>query len=681
MTLASIARMALFAISAIALIDASLRVAERMTSKGLERIVAAAPLAAATAVVQSLLLGLVGLGTHPVALSAAAIVTWFVVRLVVWRNATRPLKQFLEWLASLDGRQLAALGAIAAMALVCVALFLRHPFIGHDSVVYHVPEAIDWVHNGRPGSQETVMASLPVESYPLTDEVLLSWQFGLAGSLIPLAIWPVALTLLAGIAAFLGLRRRGASVAFAALGIAAFVTVPHLFANLNGMSSDAGSLAWMLSAVALCVCARTSPALLCSAIVAASLSLGTRTTTLPILVGFLGWALWRERQALRPIAKWLWFSAALGVGAGGVWYIRNLIVHGSPFWPLVPVPWGDPGPEILEQSRRFRDLPVTTIKAMSDYTRFLAGGLVLLGGGVLAPLVSRSRAVLIAAGATITTFLLWTNVPFTGLSEPPLGVVAPLGTSRYLMPSMAAGMTALVLAAEARNWFGWAAVGVLGLALAWNVAVMPQFEQAPSLLTLTAVAVVGAFAATALPAARLSALVPRIPGIARTAAIGGAIAIVLTAAAPGYVRRHADSSPLAGELTRWLSDQPAYKEGGEKISMTERLIGPLAGDELKHETELIPAGESCEELEDRVRDEWVVVTVEDPTGAVGVEDNPLERGCLGDLEPVYEDGSHAVFYDGPVVPVPTPSLPPVPEVPAPTPTLVPSVSPVADLVP
>lgn len=678
--------MALFAVSALALIDAALRVAERFTDRGLERVVAAAPLAAATAVTQSLVLGLFGLGTHPVALSAVAIATWSVIRLVVWREATRPLTQFTNWLSTLERRQLAGLGAIAAVALICIAAFVRSPYIGHDSLAYHLPEAIDWVHNGRPGwSQVPVHLGLPVESYPLTDEVLLAWQFGLAGSLVPLAAWPVALTALGGTAAFLGLRRRGATTLIAALGIGAFVTVPHLFSNLNGLSSDAGSISWMLVTAALCVCSRDRPALLCPAVIATSLSVGTRTTTAPILAALLVWSFWSARKELRSLVKQLVAAVLLAVGAGGVWYIRNLIVHGSPFWPLVPAPWGDPGPAILEQSRRFIEVPIETAQALRSYSRFLAGGLVLIVGGLLAPLISRTRDVFIAATVTLATFALWTNVPFTGLPKPPLGILVPLATSRYLLPTMAVGTVALVIAARSRR-AGPVAVATLGIAIAWNVAVMPSFAgQVPSLLTLVAGAVIGAFAASAFPVGRLPSLVPRVPGLARAAAMVGAAALVLAFVAPGYVLRHAEVSPLAPELTRWFAEQPAFKEGDEKVAMTERVLGPLAGDELKHDVELISEEESCSDIQRRLNDEWVVVSARDTAGEIA--DGPAVSGCLGDAVPVYEDSEHKVYFNGPTAPVPTisplpaPTLKPPVELPTPVASLVPSVSPVPGLVP
>jgi hypothetical protein len=70
----------LWALSVAALAGAALRVASLSVPGGLVRVVAAAVIAVATAIVQALALGLVGLGSSPPALAASAVATWIVVR-------------------------------------------------------------------------------------------------------------------------------------------------------------------------------------------------------------------------------------------------------------------------------------------------------------------------------------------------------------------------------------------------------------------------------------------------------------------------------------------------------------------------------------------------------------------------------------------------------------------------
>ncbi|MDX6659394.1 MAG: hypothetical protein QOJ55_216, partial [Solirubrobacteraceae bacterium] len=72
-----------WALSVVALGAAGLRVAATMAPRGLARAVAAAVLAAGAALVESLGLGLVGLGGSTVALAAAAWGTWLAVRVAV----------------------------------------------------------------------------------------------------------------------------------------------------------------------------------------------------------------------------------------------------------------------------------------------------------------------------------------------------------------------------------------------------------------------------------------------------------------------------------------------------------------------------------------------------------------------------------------------------------------------
>ncbi len=76
--------------SAVLLVGAGARAASRLTDVALERLVAAAPLAASAAAIEALALGLVGLGTNAVALFAGAAGAW----LATWRlvpAASQPL--------------------------------------------------------------------------------------------------------------------------------------------------------------------------------------------------------------------------------------------------------------------------------------------------------------------------------------------------------------------------------------------------------------------------------------------------------------------------------------------------------------------------------------------------------------------------------------------------------------
>ena len=88
--------------------------------------------------------------------------------------------------------------------------------------------------------------------------------------------------------------------------------------------------------------------MLAPALVAFFLAIGTKTTVAPLGLIVLAAALWALRHELRPVLAPLAGALALGLLAGGVWYLRNLFDHGSPLWPFVTVPWGDPAPKVID---------------------------------------------------------------------------------------------------------------------------------------------------------------------------------------------------------------------------------------------------------------------------------------------------------------------------------------------
>jgi hypothetical protein len=76
-------------------------------------------------------------------------------------------------------------------------------------VVYHLPEAVSWVHNGRPGSVVSVLAPLPVGNYALTHEVLLAWGTAIGHSFAWATLVTAAVPALVGVSAWTGLRAVG----------------------------------------------------------------------------------------------------------------------------------------------------------------------------------------------------------------------------------------------------------------------------------------------------------------------------------------------------------------------------------------------------------------------------------------------------------------------------------------
>src|SRR3954468_18273199 len=441
---------ALLGASVAALGAAGVRGASPLAPTGLARVLVAATFATAAAVAEAILLGLGALGGSPVALALAAVGTWLAARALLPRPLTAPAAELGAWRRARTLPERAAAGALTGAAGAWIGSALLHPALGYDAVHYHVPEMVLWVQQGTPGSLELILPGLPVGNYPLTTEVTVAWAMGLPHSYGPIVLWPWVTFGLTVAGGWVGLRALNVPRAAAAAALAALCSVPWLLAwQSNGSITDPPALAWLVVCAALCVLARDRPVLLAPAVLAAALSIGTKTTVVPMAVVVLAAALWSMRSRLRTIAKPLALATAAGLLVGGGWYLRNLFEHGSPFWPIVAAPWGDPVPKSVETvSTSFLSRPGPTIDGLGTlYAHKFAGGWLLLAAGILAPLAAPRRRVLAAPAVPPGGFAVWTLSPVTGL--PPDGTFPEtiFSTTRYLLPVLAAAALALALAA------------------------------------------------------------------------------------------------------------------------------------------------------------------------------------------------------------------------------------------
>jgi hypothetical protein len=611
----------LLAGAAVALGAAGLRAASLAAPRGLERVLAAAALAVAAAVVEVLVLGLAGLGRSPVALAAAAGATWLAARALPAPELPASA-ELRRWWQDLAPAPRVVAGALAGAWVVWQAWLLRHPTLGFDTVLYHLSEAAVWHGSGHAGAVEPVIRRIPVTNYPITDEVFLTWGLGLARSLVPVSLIVPAQVALLGAAGWCGLRAVALPPAVRALGTATLCGFPAVIGwQSNGAMPDPASLAWLVTCAALCAASRARPALVAPAIVAGGLAIGTKTTTAPLALAVLAAAVWIHRERLRPLWRPLAAATLLAVGAGGVWYLRNLIDHGSPLWPFVATPWGDSLPPALKQANdSFAEHPRETLDVVGDLylSRFL-GGIVLLAGAAAAPLLARRRrAVWLASAAAVVSFLIWARAPFTGV--PPPAIRIPEGvfsTTRYLIPALAAAVLALALAAAGRG-IG-ARVAQLTLLAALGIELVQAFRLGwpamPSPLTPIAGAAAGAVAGAAAHGLRRRRGPPALaPPVARALllAAGLALAALLAVPASGYVRRHAQAHVFASGLSGWMARRP---DDDRSVWSAPIVVATLTGDRLARRLRPLPRATDCATLRARARSAYVVLYVGPPPDA------------------------------------------------------------------
>jgi hypothetical protein len=635
-----LAHHALLILSVGALAGAAIRLASLAAPSGPERVLAASALGAGAAAIEALGLALVGLGGDPVALSAAAGAAWLAAR----RWLPRPRLPVRKELAAswrglgTGGRALA--GALAGLAVVTSAWHLRHPTLDTDTLAYHLSQVVTWVHEGRPGAIETVSYEFPVGNYPLTNEVLLAWATGIARSFVPVMLWQPAMLALLVLAGWVGLRRLGVPRLPAALAVTALASAPLLVAQLNGAKNDLPALAWLVCSGALAAASVRRPALLAPAVVAAGLAVGTKTPALLPVALALALAIAVNRSRLRPLALPLGVAGAAALVIGGTWYARNLVAHGSPFWPFVAFPWGDPLPPFIDRmSDSLLDRPDQTLDGrLGSYRDRLAGGVILLAGGLAVPLLARRRAPLAAAGTVAVMLLVWAGAPATGAPDPPVQDVS-LTTVRYLLPTIAVAALALGLAARGTGVGGVAAIFALAGGAIWNLErdLELGFGAVPPDSQLLGAGALGAVAAVLL--ARV-----RIPRAARAAAapVTAALAASLLAlAASGYLERHADARPYhSAELVGWFAARPGFERDERPIWMAPTVLGLLAGDTLQRRPELIPADEPCARVRERRRAGWVVIRLRRAAATL----HPFTAGrCLAGIEPAYRNPSYLAY--------------------------------------
>jgi hypothetical protein len=287
----------------------------------------------------------------PFTLAALALCFGLGGMLAAWRSGSLPTIPERLRAAAASLRRLAGWPPIAA-GLVFVGLALawraflvfRLPVVDVLGWQYHLVLADVWVQ-----SEAIVRVSQNVwtDGWPATGELLTAWFMtfthsdrlaGLTG-LVPL---PLAIVACAGLARELGASARTATLAGLLLGM-----TPAWLALAGTSYPDPGFAAavvaaWWLGLRILRHDGSTSAGLLLG--IAAGLALGIKGSGLVLIGPILGAVgavtLWRLAGAARRGGRW-WQPLAVGLGVlaplvllGLAWYIRNLVIHGNPLYPV-----------------------------------------------------------------------------------------------------------------------------------------------------------------------------------------------------------------------------------------------------------------------------------------------------------------------------------------------------------
>lgn len=201
-----------------------------------------------------------------------------------------------------------------------------------------------------------------------------------------------------------------------------------------------------------------------------------------------------------------------------------------------------------------------------------------------------------------------------------------LTTTRYLLPVFAAGAVALALAGRRSR----VARIVLAAALVWNLIGTRElgFPDVPPVWVLLA----GAAAGVVVLRNRL--------GVA--AAVAGMIAFSAWSA-DGWLERGGETSATANApVQQFFAGLPGWTDSREPVAFWPVMVGPVAGDRLRHPVELIEGGETCAAVRERARRGWVVIrdlppTVRDLLAPTNAPD------CFADLPPVARVGDWMIY--------------------------------------
>jgi len=408
-----------------AVLIGAIPLALRAVPSTLERVVAWGLIAYALLVIPSALIAFVGdriglkllhppLGPMLASIPAVVAIGWG------WRAGWRPSLPRIQMLVE-PTPLLLFLGALAiASVLIQTGFAVQYPPSGFDDLGYHAPLAVLFWHDG---SLETFMsrfAGTPVLSHPGGAELWQGLLLMIGGE--PLALVsqvPFALLGAAGVALFgrrLGLRQ-GAALMAALL----YLLAPMLTEQVGHIRDDVVGASMVVVTGAFLAGARDErlPARLTLAGLGIGMMAVTKLALLPAIGAMtllFAWVVWREMRSGRDMRP-IWRATAFGLGLAALavapWWIRNLMLHGNPLFPLnLPIIGRGMKGGSPPDSRYVPDKllwPVYPLLEPYSVANGFGGAFAvgIIPGLVGAAMIARRRPVLILAVLALVSLPLW----------------------------------------------------------------------------------------------------------------------------------------------------------------------------------------------------------------------------------------------------------------------------------
>lgn len=532
------------------------------SAEGATACVADAVITIAAIVVLSELLGTVG-AFRRIPLAATGITTGALAWALIRRR--QPASAARSGAAALPAQPNRAVVWICVAGCVVVAAQwgawaarqFRTGIIDYDSLNYHLTLAARFVQSGFIAPLHYVTPDSPVQLYPQNSELLHALGMALLGSDLASVFINVGWLMLAIVCGW-SIGRRFGLGPVAGLAIAAVMAVPIMADTQAGSAeNDAAALTLFLAGLALLMDGGPGLGALCVGGIAAGLAVGSKLTMVApcVLLGVAVAVTAKRGGRIRALGVW----AAGAAVTGSYWYIRNLVMTGSPD-PAVSLgigplsfthapfrlvdQFGFSVAHYWDRPHVWRTILIPGLKALGDAWPALL--LVVAVGAAVAVVKRRgSVRVLGAIAAASTAAYVVTPTTAIGFEGRPLLFAENL---RYLSPALAAGLVlAALLAAGPRYRRQLAAVCLLGAILVGTLVPgtwppwPPAYPSANGALSLVA-------AAAVLVGAWVASLRQR--AYRRLAVAGGVCLLLIGAAA--VRNRYQDRRYAADPFYSWV---------------------------------------------------------------------------------------------------------------------------------